>query len=163
MKVKVQQGMAGTVWARLSSPPVWWACVDSLPLKGWQAVWTGPGQRTPKSWSKARLEDRWREGFQTILLPLISAAQELPEELQVTPALRGSGISQNRQGLETFSLCSDWSGNLERIRFFSTHDAECARGSGGGVGNCLSHSFPLFFWFWHIPHTEKSAFLGPSV
>lgn len=74
------------------------------------------------------------------MLPLISAAREPPEELQVTPAQRGSGISQNRQGLETFSLCSGWSGNLERIRFLLTHDAECARGSGG-TGEKLSKPF----------------------
>ena len=156
--------MARAVWARLSSPPDWWACVDSLPLKGWPAVWTGPGLRTPKSWSKARLEDRWREGFQTILLPLISAAWEPPEELQVTPSPARLRYFSEPTGAGSLSLCSDWSGNLERIRFLSTHDAsECACGSGGGVENYLSHSFSLFFRFWHIPHTEKSTFLGPSV
>lgn len=75
------------------------------------------------------LEDRWRDCFQTILLSLISADREPPEELQVTSALRGSGIFQNRQRLETFSLCTDRSRNLERIRFLSAHDASgCACG-----------------------------------
>lgn len=94
--------------------------------------------------SIARLEDRWRECFQTILLSLISAAGAPPEELQVTSAKQGSGISQNRQGLETFSLCSDWSGNLERIRFLSTHDASgCAWGGRGGRGGRVSEPFVL--------------------
>lgn len=78
------------------------------------------------------------------MLSLISAYRELPEELQVTSALRGSGISQYRQGLETFSLCTDQSGNLESIHFLSTY-----RASGGvcvvgwGWGGRFSEMFVL--------------------
>lgn len=117
----------------------------------------GLGLWTPRSWSKARLEDRWRECFQTILLSLISAYREPPEELQVTSALRGSGISQYRQGLETFSLCTDQSGNLESIHFLSTYHASgCVCGGfGGGVEDSLRCLFSLFFWFWYYSVHRK--------
>lgn len=81
------------------------------------------GPQPPKSWSKAKLSDRWRECFETTLLSLISADRKPPSPPQ--GAWSDLSLAKLRYfsevaGLETFSLCTDWSGNLERISFLLT-------------------------------------------